>query len=85
MGSSESDDNFDDGLSVRWGRLNLDPEASSLGGSRGQKLTTSQRQPWRAVRLKHLVEEGNASAVQSRAPFIGSQSTPRYVTSSSVN
>lgn len=37
MGSSESDGNFDDGLSVRWGRLSLDPKASSLGGPRGQK------------------------------------------------
>ena len=85
MGSSATDGNFDDSLSVSWGRLNLDPKASSLGGPRGQKLTTSQRQPWRVAHLKQLVEEGNASAVQSRAPFIGSQSTPRYVTSSSVN
>ena len=58
MGSSESDGNFDDSLSVSWGRLNLNHKASSLGGPRGQKLTTSQRQPWRAAHLNYLVEEG---------------------------
>ena len=58
MSSSESDDNFDYGLSVSWGRLNLDPKASSLGGPRGQKLATSQRQPRRAAHLNYLVEEG---------------------------